>query len=110
MVKHLAVAGKIVNISSRMGSIGLCTSADSPAYRISKAALNMYTKILLNRSAGKFSIAAVHPGWVRTTISRSNINGRLSPDESAARIYEFVSGNFKTGIFWNVETQEECEW
>lgn len=110
MLNHLAVGGKIVNISSKMGSIGLCGSPDSPAYRISKAALNMYTKILVNRYAGKYSIAALHPGWVRTTLAKSNVNGRLSPDESAARIYEFISSGFKTGIFWNVETKEECEW
>ena len=70
----------------------------------------MYTKILTNRQLGKQFIASVHPGWVMTTISKSNVNGRLSSDESAQRIYEFVVSDFKTGIFWNVETQAECKW
>ena len=42
---------------------------------MSKAALNIYTKILSNRLNGKQFVASVHPGWVRTNISMSNING-----------------------------------
>jgi NAD(P)-dependent dehydrogenase (short-subunit alcohol dehydrogenase family) len=110
MVKYIAKGGKIINISSKMGSVSLCELSDSPAYRMSKAALNMYTKILANRQSGKQSVAAVHPGWVRTTIAKSSVNGRLSPEESAQRIYDFVISDFRTGIFWNVETQVECDW
>ncbi|MBL0270181.1 MAG: SDR family NAD(P)-dependent oxidoreductase [Chitinophagaceae bacterium] len=110
MSRQVAVGGKIINISSKMGSIAACELTDSVAYRMSKAALNMYTKILANRESEKRWVAAVHPGWVRTTLSKSNINGRLSPEESAERIFEFVVSDFKTGIFWNVETQTESKW
>ena len=110
MLQHLNVGGKIINISSKMGSIDVCEKNDSVAYRMSKAALNMYTKILSNRLIGKQLVASVHPGWVRTNISKSNINGRLSPEESAQKIFEFISSDFKTGTFWNVETEAECPW
>ena len=110
MLQHLNVEGKIINISSKMGSINVCEKNDSVAYRMSKAALNMYTKILSNRLEGKQLVASVHPGWVRTNISKSNINGRLSPEESAQKIFEFISSDFKTGTFWNVETEAECTW
>jgi NAD(P)-dependent dehydrogenase (short-subunit alcohol dehydrogenase family) len=110
MLQHLNVGGKIINISSKMGSIDVCEKNDSVAYRMSKAALNMYTKILSNRLKGKQLVASVHPGWVRTNISKSNINGRLSPEESAQKIFEFISSDFKTGTFWNVETETECTW
>ena len=110
MLQHLNVGGKIINISSKMGSIDVCEKNDSVAYRMSKAALNMYTKILSNRLEGKQLVASVHPGWVRTNISKSNINGRLSPEESAQKIFEFMTSNFKSGIFWNVETEAECPW
>ena len=110
MLQHLNVGGKIINISSKMGSIDVCEKNDSVAYRMSKAALNMYTKILSNRLEGKQFVASVHPGWVRTNISKSNINGRLSPEESAQKIFEFISSDFKTGTFWNVETESECTW
>jgi NAD(P)-dependent dehydrogenase (short-subunit alcohol dehydrogenase family) len=110
MLQHLNVGGKIINISSKMGSIDVCEKNDSVAYRMSKAALNMYTKILSNRLEGKQLVASVHPGWVRTNISKSNINGRLSPEESAQKIFEFINSDFKTGTFWNVETEAECTW
>ncbi|MFN8355834.1 MAG: SDR family NAD(P)-dependent oxidoreductase [Spirosomataceae bacterium] len=110
MVKYLRPNGKIINISSKMGSIDRCELTDSVAYRMSKAALNMYTKILANRLVGSLKVAAVHPGWVRTTISKSNVNGRLSPEQSAQRIIDFSTSDFRNGIFWNVETQAECEW
>jgi NAD(P)-dependent dehydrogenase (short-subunit alcohol dehydrogenase family) len=110
MLQYLNVGGKIINISSKMGSINVCEKNDSVAYRMSKAALNMYTKILSNRLEGKQFVASVHPGWVRTNIVKSNVNGRLSPEESSQKIFQFISSDFKTGIFWNVETEAECTW
>ena len=97
-------------MSSKMGSIDNCDLSDSVAYRMSKTALNMYTKILTNRLMGQQTVASVHPGWVRTSIAKSNIYGRLSPEESAKKIFDFVNSEFKSGIFWNVETQAECKW
>jgi NAD(P)-dependent dehydrogenase (short-subunit alcohol dehydrogenase family) len=110
MLQYLNIGGKIVNISSKMGSVDVCEKSDSVAYRMSKAALNMYTKILSNRLEGKQLVASVHPGWVRTNIAKSNVNGRLSPEESAQKIFQFITSDFKTGIFWNVETDAECTW
>lgn len=107
---HINDGGKIINISSKMGSINMCVLTDSVAYRMSKTALNMYTKILVNRLLGKQLIAAIHPGWVRTTIAKGNLNGRLSPDESASKIFDFVISDFETGTFWDIETQSKIEW
>lgn len=103
--------GKVINISSIMGSLEKCRRSDSVAYRMSKSALNMYTKILSNRLKGQLKVAAVHPGWVRTTIAKANITeGRLSPEESAAKIFDFVTGNFETGMFWDIESQSVIGW
>lgn len=110
MLKHLQHGAKIIHISSKMGSLNLCTQDDAVAYRMSKAALNMYARTLANRLGARHSVATVHPGWVRTTISPGNINGRLSPEESAGRIFDFAISHYRTGIFWNVETQSECPW
>ena len=111
LCQYIKVGGKIINISSVMGSIGLCERIDSVAYRMSKAALNMYTKILSNRLFNKQDIASVHPGWVRTTIAEDNIvNGRLSPKESAIKIFDFVTSNFETGTFWDIEAESKTEW
>jgi NAD(P)-dependent dehydrogenase (short-subunit alcohol dehydrogenase family) len=109
--KHIKVGGKIINVSSKMGSIALCERIDSIAYRMSKTALNMYTKILTNRLLDKQTIATIHPGWVRTTIAKDNIvNGRLSTEESAIKIIEFVTSNFETGIFWDIEDDRKLDW
>jgi NAD(P)-dependent dehydrogenase (short-subunit alcohol dehydrogenase family) len=102
--------GKIINVSSKMGSISLCSDTDAVAYRMSKAGLNMYTKILANRLSGKQVVAAIHPGWVRTDFSPGNAHAPLSAQESAAGIFTFSTSNFKTGIYFNVETKSEMEW
>jgi len=111
MIPLVKQGGKIINISSKMGSISNCKMPGSVAYRMSKSALNMYTKILTNRLNDSHKVAAIHPGWVRTNISKStSINGRLSPDDSAERIFKFVTSEFETGIFWDVETNEKLDW
>lgn len=111
LIENINNEGKIINISSKMGSIVLCKSIDSVAYRMSKTALNMYTKILSNRLLEKIKVASIHPGWVRTTIAKNNIyEGRLSPEESANGIFNFVISEFRTGIFWDIESQTECNW
>lgn len=103
--------GMILNISSRMGSIDFCEKADSVAYRMSKSALNMYSKILANRLNGKVKVAAVHPGWVKTTIRVDNIkDGTVTPKESAENIFNFLSNDFESGIFWNSEDGSEFLW
>jgi short-subunit dehydrogenase len=111
LIENINIDGKIINISSKMGSIELCERIDSVAYRMSKTALNMYTKILSNRLSEKIKVASLHPGWVRTTIAKSNITeGRLSTEESAKGIFDFTISDFKSGIFWDVETETEIVW
>lgn len=111
LIENINKEGKIINISSKMGSIDQCVRIDSVAYRMSKTALNMYTKILSNRLSDKIKVASIHPGWVRTTIAKSNITqGRLSAEESANGIFDFVISEFITGIFWDIEAETECNW
>jgi NAD(P)-dependent dehydrogenase (short-subunit alcohol dehydrogenase family) len=111
LIDHINQFGRILNISSVYGSIARCSDTDSVAYRMSKSALNMYTRILSNRLKGSHKVASVHPGWVRTTIAKNNmIYGRLSPEESAGKIFDFATSEFETGIFWNVESQSTIGW
>lgn len=110
MIEYLAPKAKIINISSKMGSIELCTGTDSVAYRMSKTALNMYSKILANRYFEQHKVATIHPGWVRTSLADENIHAPLSPDESAANIFQFIQSDFRSGIYWNAPEQKEIEW
>jgi NAD(P)-dependent dehydrogenase (short-subunit alcohol dehydrogenase family) len=58
--------GRIVNVSSGAGQLATM-SAYAPAYSMSKAALNAFTRILAHtyRRSGVL-VNAVDPGWVRT--------------------------------------------
>ncbi len=57
----------IVNISSEAGSIAQCYRKDEFGYCMSKAALNMQSKILQNRLLEfDLKVIAVHPGWMKT--------------------------------------------
>jgi NAD(P)-dependent dehydrogenase (short-subunit alcohol dehydrogenase family) len=62
--------GRIVNMSSNMASLTLADDDESPAYRISKAALNMLTVLLAAevRDEG-ILVNAASPGYTRTDMS-----------------------------------------
>ncbi len=69
IIDMIKINGKLLNVSSKMGSVDYCERTDSVAYRMSKSALNMYTKILSNRYKNSIKVASIHPGWVKTTIA-----------------------------------------
>lgn len=60
----------IANITSRMGSIADNSSGGNYAYRMSKAALNMFTKTL-SHEFKKAIVLSLHPGWVKTDLGGS---------------------------------------
>ena len=58
--------GRIVNVSSGMGQLSTM-EGKSPAYRISKTALNALTRILAAETQGyNILVNSICPGWVRT--------------------------------------------
>ena len=68
-------AGRIVNLSSILGSIEfhakpgspIYESKGTPAYNVSKAAVNAYTVQLAHELKDtKIKVNAAHPGWVKT--------------------------------------------
>ena len=110
LLERISDSGSVLMISSKMGSIEKCIAFDSVGYRVSKSALNMYTKILANRLPS-IKIAAVHPGYVKTEISETALlHGRLSPEQSAVNVLSFMESDFKSGIFWDSETDSELPW
>jgi len=99
----------VVNVSSVMGSIA-DTSGGHVAYRTTKAALNMVTKVLAGDLAGDGIIVfSIHPGWVRTDMGGPD--GDVSADESAVvlrAIFENLSPA-DTGKYINY-TGEDLPW
>jgi NAD(P)-dependent dehydrogenase (short-subunit alcohol dehydrogenase family) len=67
-------AGRIVNLSSILGSITLHATPGSPvydnkvaAYNVSKSAVNAYTvQLAYELKDTKIKVNAAHPGWVKT--------------------------------------------
>ena len=79
----------ILNISSESGSITDCDRDREFAYCMSKAALNMQTKLLHNAlSPQGFEVLTIHPGWIRTDMGGPQ--AWLSPEESAEAVFQLA--------------------
>lgn len=64
--------GRIVNVTSGMGSL-TDMSGGWPAYRASKAALNVFTKVMAQEvKSNNIKINSVCPGWVQTDMGGDN--------------------------------------
>jgi len=80
---------KIVNLSSRMGSIADNLSGGYYSYRMSKAALNMATMNLHHDLAHRsIAVVAVHPGWVRTRMGTQA--APLDPPEAVSGLLKVL--------------------
>ena len=79
---------KIVNVSSIMASIAT-TQPDNMPYRVSKAALNMATKMLSHQlRSDNICVVTLHPGWVKTDMGGPQ--APTLPHESAAAIKTII--------------------
>jgi NAD(P)-dependent dehydrogenase (short-subunit alcohol dehydrogenase family) len=87
-------AGRIVNLSSILGSLGVHSSPNSPiapakalGYNASKTALNAFTVHLAAELADtKIKVNSAHPGWVKT-----ELGGPHAPDD--------LQGSARTSVF-----------
>jgi NAD(P)-dependent dehydrogenase (short-subunit alcohol dehydrogenase family) len=76
-------AGRIVNMSSGMGSLSGMEGGYA-AYRISKAALNAVTGILAAELRGTVAVNSMCPGWVRTDMGGANAERDVSQGADTA--------------------------
>ncbi len=75
--------GKLIAISTRMGSIEENSSGGFLAYRSSKSALNMaWRNLALDAGSDGVTAAVLHPGWVKTRMGGGG--APLEPKESVA--------------------------
>lgn len=88
-----SVAGRVVNLSSIVGSLTIQSMENSPidaakafAYNASKTALNVYTIHLAHELKDtKIKVNSAHPGWVKT-----ELGGPYAPME--------VADSYKTSL------------
>lgn len=86
-----AAHGKLVVVSSRMGSIGARDKANFTTYRASKAAVNSVTKdAALTYGPQGVVCVAMHPGWVRTEMGGAGAD--LDVADSAKGIRRTIDG------------------
>jgi NAD(P)-dependent dehydrogenase (short-subunit alcohol dehydrogenase family) len=82
--------GKLVAISTKMGSIEDNTSGGYIAYRSSKSALNSAWRSLAIDNRGRVTCAVLHPGWVQTRMGGSS--APLKPEDSVAGMRKVIEG------------------
>jgi len=109
--------GRVVNLSSILGSIEfhakpgspIYESKDTPAYNVSKAAVNAYTVQLAHelKETG-IKVNAAHPGWVKTDMGGSE--APLTPEQGADTIVWLATlpKGGPTGSFFR--ERERIEW
>ncbi|MAO84141.1 MAG: SDR family oxidoreductase [Myxococcota bacterium] len=110
LMDRLSEGSKVAMVTSRMGSIADNDSGSHYGYRMSKAALNMGAKSLsLDLSPRGIAVCVLHPGWVRTDMTRGN--GLIDADESAAGLMARIDGLTmeNTGSFWH-SNGDELPW
>lgn len=105
LIPLFAKDAHILFVTSTAGSLERTGHLEShypghyPAYKISKAALNMYGRTLaLRLTEAGITVSLVHPGWVRTDMGGKDAD--LSPEEAAENICAFSATRPQTGCFW----------
>jgi NAD(P)-dependent dehydrogenase (short-subunit alcohol dehydrogenase family) len=86
-----AARGKLIAITSQMGSIADNRSGGWSAYRTSKAALNAaWRTMAVDMRSEPVAIAMLHPGWVKTDMGGGG--APLSPAESVTGMRRVIDG------------------
>ncbi len=114
LISTIKDGGSIVNITSRYGAFSFSIDPDdcAAAYRMSKAALNMYTRTLAVRLKERnVVVSAVHPGWVKTDTGNSGATEtekpNREPEEAAGDIYNLATQGVESGFFWQFGKKHE---
>lgn len=98
---------KLVNMTSKMGSIADNSSGGSYLYRSSKTALNMITKSLsIDLAKDGITTLVLHPGWVLTDMGGPN--ALITSEQSISGLRQVIDRATlaDTGKFYAYDGQE----
>lgn len=109
-------AGRIVNLSSILGSLGLHATEGSPiyqsklfAYDTSKTALNSYTVHLAQSLAGTpVKVNSAHPGWVKTDMGTDAAPMQITDGVKTSVALALLDANGPSGKF--IHLGQELPW
>ena len=103
-------AGRIVNVSSILGSLTLHSDPNSPiyefktfAYDASKAALNAFTVHLAHELRdNKIKVNSAHPGWVKTEMGGPNAPMEVSEGGKTSAQLATLANDGPSGGFFHL--------
>ena len=98
IIPLLSPEAHIINISSRQGSFNYPLGSSTPSYKIAKAGLNMFTRVLSLQLKDQAIVSSVHPGAVKSELAGSDAD--MEPEEAAKYIYDLAVSKPETGQFW----------
>jgi NAD(P)-dependent dehydrogenase (short-subunit alcohol dehydrogenase family) len=109
-------AGRIVNLSSILGSLTIHSLKDSPiapmktlSYNASKAALNMYTNHLALELEGTgIKVNSAHPGWVKTELGTDAADMEITDGAKTSVALALIGEDGPNGRF--IHLGEELPW
>lgn len=105
-----AARGKLVLISSRMGSIALMTGTSGWLYRASKAAANSVLRASsLELGPRGVVCMSFHPGWVRTGMGGAGADIDVTTSVAGIRRVIAAANDSHNGKFLNY-TGEQFDW
>jgi NAD(P)-dependent dehydrogenase (short-subunit alcohol dehydrogenase family) len=101
---------KVVNITSKVGSIGDGPSGGNYAYRSSKTALNMVMVNAAHELKGRgITILLIHPGWVQTDMGGPSAPVSIEQSISGVRRIIDKATQAETGHFYDY-TGKQLPW
>jgi NAD(P)-dependent dehydrogenase (short-subunit alcohol dehydrogenase family) len=96
--------GRVVNLSSSLGQLEDMGDG-TPAYRVSKAALNALTRMFATATAGTgILVNSMCPGWVRTDMGGPNATRAVEKGAETAVWLATLPPNGATGGFFRDKT------
>ncbi len=110
-------AGRIVNLSSILGSITfhakqgspVYDAKDTPCYNVSKSAVNAFTVQLAHELKGtRIKVNAAHPGWVKTDLGGDGALLEISEGAKTSVQLATVGADGPNGIYEH--DGEELPW